>query len=111
MGRRAFRHLYGPDTSLLLTLMVTLVGYVLFTWNNPWFATLKASFLLGLTLPFGYYASEVLADWTRASGLLSGFVWVLLAALLVAVLIVFSYGVVFSNPGPLGIQWEPVPAQ
>ncbi len=47
---------------------LTLAGYVVFTWNNPWFATVKASYLLGISIPFAYFASDVLADWTRVDG-------------------------------------------
>jgi len=104
------RRIDGPDTPLLLLLFVTLAGYVLFTWRHPWFVTLKASFLLGLSLPFGYYASEVLADWSSRPGAVSIAIRVLLGALLLCILAVFSYGIVFSNPGPPGIEWTPVPA-
>ena len=108
--KRAARRLEGPDTPLLLLLGVTLAGYVLFTWQNPWFVTLKASFLLGLCLPFAYYSSEVLGDWSAPEARLSKLVWVLLVALLLCILAVFTYGLVFSNPGPPGIEWTRVPA-
>ena len=78
--------------------------------EKPYWNPYVAGVLLGLTLPFGYYASEVLADWTGRPGFASVSIWTLLGALLVAVLVVFSYGLVFSNPGPPGIQWQPVEA-
>jgi hypothetical protein len=108
--RRAWARIDGPDTPLLLLLFVTLAGYVAFTWRNPWFVTLKASFLLGLTLPFAYYASEVLSAWTRRSTALSVLVWSGLGSLLLCIVAVFTYGLVFSNPGPPGIEWTRVPA-
>ena len=59
-ARRALREPRGPDAPMLLLVALTLAGYVAFTWGNPWFATLKGSYLLGLCVPFGFYASEAL---------------------------------------------------
>ena len=42
---------------------LTLAGYAAYTWLNPWYATVKGGYLLGLALPFGFLASEVLVDW------------------------------------------------
>lgn len=63
--RRVVREPGGPDTLLLALVVLTLAGYVVFTWRNPWYATLKASYMLGAAVPFAYYTSEVLADWMR----------------------------------------------
>ena len=47
-ARRAWADPVGPDTPLLLLTALTLAGYVAFTFGNPWFAAVKASYLLGL---------------------------------------------------------------
>ena len=33
----------GPDLPLLLLVALTLLGYVFFTWRNPWFAAIKGT--------------------------------------------------------------------
>jgi len=106
--RRLFRTLGGPDLVLLLLVVATLAGYVLFTWRNPWFAVLKGSFLLGLSVPFSYYASEVLADWTRDRSWRSVAVLACLGILAALVMLTFSYGFVFQKHELPGIQWTPV---
>lgn len=62
-ARRVLAQRSAADVALLLLIGLTLVGYVLFSWRNPFFAVLKASFLLGLSVPFAFYASEVLDGW------------------------------------------------
>jgi hypothetical protein len=42
-ARRALRGAQGPDALLTGMVLLTLAGYVAFTWRNPWFATCKAS--------------------------------------------------------------------
>jgi len=92
---------YGePDPPLLLLVALTLAGYVLFTWRNPWFSTVKGTYLLGAMLPFAFYASEVLARWTEGRGLRSAATWAVLAALAVSVTLAFSYGLIWSGGGP-----------
>ena len=105
--RRAIAKPGGVDTLFLLLVALTLAGYVLFTWRNPWYATVKGSYLLGLLVPFGYYASEVLSDWTRGPGLRSFFVWSSLSALLVLCITVFTLEMVFvkTDSGP-GFDWK-----
>ena len=76
---------------------ISLVGYVLFTWQNPWFVTRKAGFLLGLSVPFAYYTSEVLDDWSRRSTWTGRAVWTVLALLAVAIAITFFYSDAFWN--------------
>jgi 4-amino-4-deoxy-L-arabinose transferase-like glycosyltransferase len=95
--RRALRSPRGPDALFLLIVAITLAGYVLFTWRNPWFPVLKASFLLGLSVPFSFYASEVLADWTRGGKLRSALVWALLIALVVSISATFTFSELFWN--------------
>lgn len=107
-GRRLFRNAQGPDVVLLLLVVSTLAGYVLFTWQNPWFAVLKGSFLLGLSVPFSFYASEVLADWTRVLSPRSIAIQSCLGLLAVLVVVTFTYGLEFEKHELPGIQWTPV---
>jgi 4-amino-4-deoxy-L-arabinose transferase-like glycosyltransferase len=103
--RRSLRAPGGPDTPLLLALGLYLVGYILFTWRNPWFATLKGSYLLGAMLPFAFYASETLAAWSQGPRWRRMLVWSLCCALAVAVTLVFSYGLCFTRTEVPGLHW------
>jgi len=94
------------DLPLLLLTGLTLVGYVAFTWGNPWFAAVKGSYLLGLSVPFAYYASEVLADLTRAPAPLPFAVWTVLLLLVALVAITFSFGLVFEKLEAPGLPWR-----
>jgi hypothetical protein len=89
--RRALR-VPGPDTALVLLVLATLAGYVLFTWRNPWFAVVKGSYLLGLSVPFAFYASEPLERWGAGRGARAVLVWGALGALALAVTAVFTFG-------------------
>ena len=104
--RRAFARPGGIDTLFLLLVVFTVAGYTAFTWRNPWYATLKGSYLLGLLVPFGFYASEVLADWVRRPGLRQGFVWTALVALLTLSAAVFTLDLVFAKKEGPGYRWE-----
>ena len=106
--RRLLQGVRGPDVVLMLLVVAMVAGYVLFTWRNPWFAVLKGSFLLGLSVPFSYYASEVLADWTRDRGLRSKAVQVCLGLLAALVMVTFAYGFAFEKHEMPGVQWTPV---
>jgi hypothetical protein len=106
--RRTIRTFRGPDAVLILLVVLMLAGYVLFTWRNPWFAVLKGSFLLGLSVPFAYYASEVLADWTRNRGLRSAIVLGCLGLLAVLVMTTFTYGFPLEKHEMPGVRWTPV---
>ncbi|MBW1687806.1 MAG: phospholipid carrier-dependent glycosyltransferase, partial [Deltaproteobacteria bacterium] len=66
--RRAARRSAAPDLPLCILLIVTLAGYALYTWRNPWFVVLKGTSLLALCLPFAFYASETLDAWLRRRG-------------------------------------------
>jgi hypothetical protein len=107
--RRAIRA-PGPDTPLVLLVLATLGGYAVFTWRNPWFATVKGSYLLGLSVPFAFYASEALADWTRGRGARSLAVWAALGALAACVAVVFTFGNhlwSFEHLEYPGMRWLP----
>jgi hypothetical protein len=108
--RRAWREPGGVDTMLVLLVGATLAGYVAFTLGNPWFATVKASYLLGLSIPFACYASEVLAEWTASPTARSRLVWGILIALLVAVVASFTIGVVFTKLDGPGLPWRALSA-
>ena len=105
-ARRAIAQPGGPDTLLVLLTAATLAGYVYFTWKNPWYATLKGSYLLGMLVPFGVYTSEVLADWTRGPKLRAGIVWTTLAALTTLCVVVFTYHLVFYKFEGPGFKWK-----
>ena len=106
-ARRALRTPAGPDTPLLLLVGLTLAGYTLFTWQNPWFAALKGTYLLGLSVPFAFYASEVLASWTRPGRASAPFTWAVLGVLALAVVLTFTYGPVFAKSGEFpGLFWS-----
>jgi len=98
----------GLDTLLLLVVGITLGGYVLFTWRNPWYPVHKASFLLSLAVPFSYYTSEVLDDWLKKGPAIRAVIWPILAVLLVLILATFTFSRLFWNVdhmnGP-GVVW------
>ena len=106
--RRALRAPRAVDTPLLLLVVPTFAGYALFSWRNPWFAVLKGSFLLGLAVPFAFYASEVLASWARP-GARATLVWTAIGALFVTVAVTFTIGPVVEKPEhePVGLAWRP----
>jgi len=111
--RRAWREPRGPDAALLLLTGLTLLGYVGFTWANPMFATVKAGYLLGIGVPFAYFASDALAGWISRGGVVAALVWIVLGALLVGVCLAFTYGIGLWNLTPPGVtpglQWTPLP--
>lgn len=106
--RRVLHSIPGPDVLLLLLVIATVGGYLVFSWRNPWFVVLKGSFLLGLCVPFSFYASEVLADWTRGSDWRSKGVFTCVGLLTILVIVTFSYGVVLEKHELPGIPWTPV---
>lgn len=105
-ARRLWRGSTGPDLVLVPLVVVTFAGYVLFTWRNPWFAVLKGSFLLGLAVPFAYYASEVLTDWVRGRGVRAWSIWIGLAILAGLSVALFSYGLVYAKLEVPGVPWQ-----
>ena len=94
------------DGVLLALLGATLGGYVAFTWSNPWFATLKGSYLLGSSVPFAYYASESLERWAGRSPWPARLVYGALALLFTGVALVFTIGVVFTKADATGLPWR-----
>jgi hypothetical protein len=104
--RRALARPGGVDTLLVALTGLTLAGYVAFTWSNPWYVTVKGSYLLGLTVPFAVYASGTLRGWTRAAGVRGWSVRGALAALLLAVVVTFTIGPVFVKLDGPGLPWR-----
>jgi 4-amino-4-deoxy-L-arabinose transferase-like glycosyltransferase len=104
---RALRHYRVDDISLLTLICVTLAGYVLFTFRNPWFASVKGSYLLGLSVPFAVYGSEALDRWARGHWLRATVVWGCLILLVAAVTLVFSYGLIMRKAEVPGLVWTP----
>ena len=104
--RRWLREPGGPDGPLLLLVGLSLLGYVAFTWRNPWFATVKGTYLLGLSVPFAFYTSEVLASWLRSGRVRGVLVAAPLIALAVAVSTLFSFGLVIEKSELPGLVWR-----
>jgi len=107
-ARRAFCEGSGPDRLLVGTTALLLAGFVAFSWRNPWFPTIKGSFLLGLSAPYAIYASETLSGWMRAGPWRKRMLGTALALLCTASAVTFSYHAVFwklEYPGP---EWRSV---
>jgi hypothetical protein len=105
-ARRARAAPASPDTPLLLLVALTLAGYAVYTWQNPWFAVVKGTSLLGLSLPFAYYASDVLERWTSPGRRWSPFVWSVLAGLAVAVVLSSTFNLAFEKTEVSGLPWQ-----
>ena len=96
----------GVDLLLLLTAGLSLGGYAFFTVRNPSFVTVKGSYLLIFAVPYAYYASEALADWTAARTLRANFVWGWLALLGGLVIATFWHGLLFAKTDDPGLPWQ-----
>jgi hypothetical protein len=96
-ARRVWRERNPTDGLLVALVVLMLGGYVAFTFRNPWFVTVKGSFLLGLATPFAVYASEVLAGWLRAGRLRALAVGAALAVLFASSFVTFTYQGVFQK--------------
>jgi hypothetical protein len=102
---RALESPRGPDLPLLLLVALTLAGYAAFTWRNPWFVVAKGSFLLGIAVPFAFYASESLCLWTRGSQTRARVIWICMGILFLAVAATFTQGVVFEKTDSPGFRF------
>jgi 4-amino-4-deoxy-L-arabinose transferase-like glycosyltransferase len=105
-ARRALRAGSGPDRLLVGTTVLLLAGFVAFTLRNPWFPTVKGSFLLGLCAPYAIYASETLHGWMRRdrrhARMIIGAVLGILFAMSTAT---FSYEAIFWKEDLPGLGW------
>jgi hypothetical protein len=104
--RRSLRAPGSSDTPLLLLTALTLLGFAVYNWQNPWYAVVKGTSLLGLSLPFAYYASGVLDRWTRGGGRSAAIVWILLAALAVSAVLSCTFNLAFDKTEVSGLQWR-----
>ena len=105
-ARRALREPGGVDTLLVAMIAATFAGYVAFTWGNPWYVTLKGSYLLVLSLPFAVYASESLSLWTRQTGARAIAIHLALAALVLLVVVTFTIGPFLTKGDGPGLPWR-----
>jgi hypothetical protein len=107
-ARRAWTERSAPDRLLVALVVLLLAGYMAFTWRNPWFVTVKGSFLLGLATPFAFYASEVLDGWLGAGRLRALALRATLLVLFGASFVTFTYQGVFQKWEPPGPEWRSV---
>lgn len=98
----------ATDAPLVLLTLLTLLAYAAYSWRNPWFAVLKGTALLGLSLPYAYYASEVLTRWLRRSRLAAFGIGAALAVLALCVLLSGTFGLAFERSELPGLRWEEV---
>ncbi|HEY5657874.1 MAG TPA: hypothetical protein VIY27_08795, partial [Myxococcota bacterium] len=104
-ARRCLRGGGGIDRPLLLLVALTLAAYAAYTWQNPWFAVLKGTSLLGLSLPYAYYASEMLLAWGRRSRAAALAIGLGLAALALCVVLSCTFNGVFERQAVSGLEW------
>lgn len=107
--RRVLRGEGAVDAPLLMICALSLAGYAVYTWQNPWYVVLKGSSLLGLALPYAYYASGTLTRWTERRGPLAFSVWLALAALAVSVALGCTYNGLFAPLEVSGLQVNETP--
>ncbi len=105
-ARRAVFAASGPDRLLVGTTVLLVAGFVAFTWRNPWFSTVKGSFLLGLSAPYAIYASGTLHDWMRRGPRHALAIGVALAILFAASTATFSYQAIFWKTEFPGLDWR-----
>ncbi len=108
LARGGWRWLRGAgalDLPLLLITGATLASYVWFTWRNPFFSVVKGTSLLGLSLPYSFYASETLAGWLR--GRHGRSIAIALFALAVCVALSCTFDLVFTKTEVSGLPWPP----
>jgi hypothetical protein len=103
---RSLRAPRAPDTPLLLLTALTLLGFAVYNWQNPWFAVVKGTTLLGLSLPFAYFASEALDRWIRRGGAIGALIWTALAALAVSVVLSCTFDLAFEKTEVSGLEWQ-----
>ncbi len=105
-GSRRWLHGANPlDLPLLLLSAGTLASYAAFCWQNPFFSVVKGTSLLGLSLPFSFYASETLARWLR--GRFGRWIGFALVALAVCVALSCTFGLMFTKTEVSGLPWPP----
>ena len=108
-ARRVLRGDGAVDVPLLLISALSLAGYAVYTWQNPWYVVLKGTSLLGLCLPYAYYSSETLSRWTERRGPIAWAVWLGLGALAVSVALGCTYNGLFDPLEVSGLQMNQTP--
>jgi 4-amino-4-deoxy-L-arabinose transferase-like glycosyltransferase len=103
--RRCLRGEGAADAPLCALVALTLAGYALYAWQNPWFAVLKGTSLLGLCVPYGVYASESLCRWSRRGHASALAIGALLAALAACVIAGGAFQLLFVRSESPGIPW------
>ena len=93
-------------TSLDVADPILLGGIYALHFQQSWFATLKASYLLGISIPFAWYASQRLAFWVARAGALRFVVTLWLATLGIAVTLTFTTGLIFEKIDGPGLPWQ-----
>jgi len=106
--RRVLRGDGASDVPLLALVALTLAGFALYAWQNPWFAVLKGTSLLGLCVPYATYASESLCRWSRRGRGAAAALGLLLGLLALCVLAGGTFQGVFVRSEYPGIPWQAV---
>jgi hypothetical protein len=109
--RRVVRDTNGPDAPLLIYTALTLGGYAYFTWVNPYFAVVKGTSLLSLSLPFAIYTSETLVGWMHHSRIAATAIGAALAALAACVVFGSTFNLAFEKTEVSGLPWTAVSAR
>ena len=104
--RRCARGDGAPDLPLLMLVAMSFAGYAVYTWQNPWFAVVKGTSLLGLSLPFAYYTSEELDRWIRRGPGAAAAIGAGLAALAFAVILSTTFNFAFEKTEISGLPWQ-----
>jgi hypothetical protein len=108
-ARRAVVEASGPDRLLVALTAALLAGFVAFTWQNPWFASIKGGYLLGLSAPYAVYASETMQRWMRDRPWSAWPIGAVLATLCLVTAVTFSYNLRFVKMEYPGTEWRDVP--
>lgn len=106
--RRCLRGEYERDAPLVLLVLMSFAGYAAFAWVNPWFAVLKGTSLLGLSLPYAYYASDSLLRWARGGRAAALGIGTALATLALCVTISCTFAGLFERNEVSGLKWKTV---
>jgi hypothetical protein len=96
------------DVPLVGLVVLTLAGFAAYTWQNPWFAVIKGTSLLGLCLPYAVYTSGTLVAWMRRGRIQAVSIATLLALLAVGVTASGTFNGLFERVEVSGLTWEPV---
>ena len=110
-ARRLARGAGDADAPLLALVVLSLAGFAAYTWQNPWFAVVKGTSLLGLCVPFAVYASEALCSWIRRGRLQAALIGSALAALALCIIAGTLFHGVFVRLESPGIPWQTLPIQ